>query len=104
MSETIKSPGGITVRFLEAIDCFKGKYGYWPTSLETDAETLAMIATVCLTPKGFYQLQSKINIVVSDEYRLLAKGKNNDVLDYSQEGWNIQHNNEAHDWLGFEED
>lgn len=34
MNKTIKVPGGIMVRLIEAVNGFRTKYGYWPDSLE----------------------------------------------------------------------
>ena len=42
MNRFVKSTGGNLVRIGQAIDGFKTKYGYWPTALQIDAETLDM--------------------------------------------------------------
>src|SRR5712692_8188914 len=62
MSKTIKSPGGVLVRVIEALNGFKTKYGHWPRTLELDNETIALLATQSLTPRGFFLLHSKIDL------------------------------------------
>lgn len=87
MSKTIKSPGGITVRFIEALNGFRKKFGYWPTTLEAEAQTIAFLATESLTPLGFFLLQSKVDVVIGDQGKILAKGPSGEVFDYGEEGW-----------------
>lgn len=50
MSKTIKVPGGIMVRLIEAVNGFRTKYGYWPDCLEAEAESIAFLATRSFTP------------------------------------------------------
>jgi hypothetical protein len=106
MNKTIKSPGGITVRFIEALNGFKNKYGHWPKTLEADAETIAFIATTSLTPLGFFLLQSKIDLVRGAEGKILTKGEREEVFDYGEEGWQSPcgHKHEASQWLGLDDD
>lgn len=87
MSKTINSPGGIIVRFIEALNGFKSKYGYWPSVVEAEEGTIAFLATESLTPFGFFLRQSKVDLVVGESSRILAKGKERDVFDYGEEGW-----------------
>ena len=106
MRTTIKNPGGITVRFVEAINGFRNKFGYWPTKLEVDTETIAFMATVSFTPLGFFLVQSKIEISIGALDKMLAKGKAGDVFDYGEEGWESPsgHDHNARNWLGLDED
>ncbi|MDI1270496.1 MAG: hypothetical protein PSV40_15520 [Polaromonas sp.] len=104
--KTIKSSGGITVRFVEALNGFKTKFGYWPEVLEAEAATIAVLATECLTPLGFFLLQSKVDVVAGVEGRILAKGRNGDIFDYGEEGWKTPdgHRQDARSWLGLDDD
>lgn len=104
MSKTIKSPGGITVRVIEAINGFKSKHGYWPSTIAADAELVATLATQCLTPLGFFLLQSKIDIVIGESCKLIANGNDRDVFDYGDEGWQGEHRHDARQWLGLDDD
>lgn len=106
MSKTIKSPGGITVRFIEAINGFRSKYGYWPTMIEAEDQTIAALAVHCLTPLGFFLLQSKIDLSIGQPGKILALGKPGDVFDYGEEGWQNQegHKHNACQWLGLDEE
>ena len=63
----IKTPGGIMVRVIEALNGFRTKHGYWPNTLEMDSESIACLATDLLTPFGFFLLQSRVEIVRSHE-------------------------------------
>lgn len=102
MNKTIKSPGGLTVRVIEALNGFRTKFGYWPTSLELEAGSIGYLATSCLTPLGFFLLQSKVELVVGDDAKILAKGRTGDVFDYGNEGWAGEHLHDAHAWLGLD--
>lgn len=105
MSKTIKSLGGITVRFIEAINGFKTKYGHWPTRVEADAQTIAFLATDSLTPLGFFLLQSKVELAVGEEMKIMAKGVGDEVFDYGTEGWQSEqiHKHDARQWLGLDD-
>lgn len=103
--QTIKRPGGITVRFIEALNGFKTKYDYWPSVLEAEAETIAFLASESLTPLGFFLLQSKVNLHIGEQGKILAKGKCGDVFDYGDEGWQSENGrkHDARQWLGLDE-
>ncbi|MEJ8845804.1 uracil-DNA glycosylase [Variovorax rhizosphaerae] len=102
MSETIKNEGGLTVRFIEALNGFKTKYGYWPERLEADAGTICALATSCLTPLGFFLLQSKLDVAEGMSDRILAMGHEGDAFDYGEEGWQGEHRHDARVWLGLD--
>ena len=106
MNKTIKTSGGITVRFIEAINGFRTKFGYWPDRVEADADTIAFLATVSFTPLGFFLVQSKLDVVVCASGKMLAKGHSGDVFDYGREGWQSTdaHQHDARPWLGLDED
>jgi hypothetical protein len=106
MNRTIKSRGGILVRSMEALNGFKTKYGYWPSVLEADAGTIAVLATECLTPLGFFLLQSKIDLVEGGEGHILSKGEVGDVFNYGDEGWQSEsgHRHDAQTWLGLDDE
>lgn len=46
VNKSFKSPGGMAVRFIEAINGYKSEFGPRPQSIEADAETLATLATI----------------------------------------------------------
>ena len=106
MSKTIKSPGGVLVRVIEALNGFKTKYGHWPKTLELDNETIALLATQSLTPRGFFQLHSKIDLEVGPPLKILAKGKAVEIFDYGEEGWKSPdgHRHSARQWLGLDDE
>jgi len=106
MSKTIKSQGGITVRFIEAINGFNTKYGHWPTALEAEGDTIASLATASLTPLGFFLLQSKVDLTIGEEGKIVAKGKDSEIFDYGEEGWQTPegHKHSARQWLGIDEE
>jgi hypothetical protein len=104
MNATIKTPDGVLVRVIEAIDGFKSKFGDWPGRVEAPAETIAIIATVSLTPHGFFLLQSKVELTLGADGKILALGKQGQVFDYGEEGWQIpSHKHSARTWLGIGE-
>jgi hypothetical protein len=111
MNKTIKSPGGITVRMVEALNGFRRKHGYWPTTLTAESAFISFLATKSLTPLGFFLLQSKVELVEGSEGALIASGRGADTFDYGEEGWqdlaDAQDRGAAVDaraWLGLDGD
>jgi hypothetical protein len=104
VSKTIRHPGGVLVRFIEAFNGFKTKFGYWPELVEAEPATISALATHCLTPLGFFLLQSKVDVVEGDRGKILAKSRRGDVFDYGDEGWQQEHEHDARAWLGLDED
>lgn len=92
------------VRVIETLNSFKTKYGYWPSKLEAGAAAISELVTHHLTPLGFFLLQSKVDIVEGSDEKILAIGRNEDVLDYGNEGWAVEHQHDARAWLGLDED
>lgn len=105
MNKTIKNPGGITVRFIEAINGFHTKHGYWPTMIEAEDATIAALATNCLTPLGFFLLQSKVELRSGEQGKIIAYGNERDIFDYGEEGLKLPagHKHNARDWLGLDD-
>lgn len=103
MNKTIKNEGGVAVRFIEALNGFKTKYGYWPDTIEAEAATICALATHCLTPLGFFLLQSKVDLIEGQPGVILAKGREGEVFDYGEEGWQGEHRHDARAWLGFDD-
>lgn len=88
MERFVKSAGGNLVRIGQAIDGFKTKYGYWPTALQIDAETLDMVKKYHLTDEGFKQLSGFVPITpVTGDVSIVTIGIGEDKFDYSREGW-----------------
>lgn len=81
MSKTIRDQGGVLCRIIEAINGFRSKFGHWPTVLVADSGTVALLATVHLTPLGFFLLQSKLDIETGQDLEILAKGAGGEVFD-----------------------
>ncbi|ANY61073.1 hypothetical protein MA05_01895 [Comamonas aquatica] len=67
-----------------------------------EASSIGVLATGCLTPLGFFLVQSKVDLVVGDDGKILAKGRNGDVFDYGDEGWRGEHQHDAYTWLGLD--
>ncbi|ACY34791.1 hypothetical protein [Comamonas thiooxydans] len=105
MSKTIKSQGGITVRIIEAINGFRAKHGRWPSKIQAEEATIAHLATVSFTPLGFFLLQSKLEVVVGEQGRILALGDGDEVFDYGERGWQESdgYNHDAMQWLGLDD-
>lgn len=105
MSKTIKTQGGVVVRFIEAINGFRSKHGCWPSKVLAEEATIAHLATVSLTPLGFFLLQSKLEVVVGEQGRILALGDGGEVFDYGEEGWQESdgHRHDAMQWLGLDD-
>ena len=88
MERFVKSAGGNLVRIGQAIDGFKTKYGYWPTALQADEETLNTLKKYHLTEEGFKQLSGFVSITpVTSGVSIVASGIGGDKFDYSREGW-----------------
>ena len=105
MSKTIKSPGGITVRLIEAVNGFRTKHGRWPSKIQAEEATIAYLATVSLTPLSFFLLQSKLEVIIGEQGRILALGDGNEVFDYGEDGWqeSDDHRHDAMHWLGLDD-
>lgn len=105
MSKTVKAPGGVTVRVMEALNGFRTKHGRWPERLEVEARTLADLATYSLTPLGFFLLQSKVDLTMGTDGKLVAFGPGDQTFDYGDEGWRTEgkHAHDARAWLGIHE-
>lgn len=101
----IRTSGGVSVRIVEALNGYRTKYGRWPEVLECEPELIAMLATSCLSPLGFYMLQSKVRLVQGSRTTLVAKGNGGEVFDYGGEGWQSEsgHQHDAREWLGWEQ-
>lgn len=110
MNKTIKSPGGITVRVIEALNGFKRKHGHWPSTLTADSALISFLATTSLTPLGFFLLQSKVELVEGAEGDIVATGRDGASFSYGDEGWQDLPVREgtrvvdARAWLGLDAD
>jgi hypothetical protein len=102
-SKTIKNSGGVAVRFIEALNGFKTKYGYWPDRIEAEPETICVLATHCLTPLGFFELQSKVELARGEPGKIVATARGDDAFDYGEEGWQTEHGHDARAWLGLDD-
>ena len=82
-STTIKTPGGVLVRVLAAIDGFHALFGTWPDAIEAPRETIADIENHCLTPLGLERLCSKLTLKPCEEITVVASGRDGaDRFDY----------------------
>ena len=104
MNQTIKRELGITVRFIEALNGFRKKHGYWPDRIEAHDATIAALATEYLTPLGFFLLQSKVSLIAGAEGVMVARGRDDDAFDYGREGLRTsKYKHDARAWLGLDE-
>lgn len=107
-SKTIKVSNGVTVRFLEAINGFKEKFGVWPEVIEGPVETIVEMARYHLTPLGFFLFQSKLEIreLTHGDMDILAIGPQENVFSYGSEGLQKQggYRHDARAWLGLDPD
>lgn len=93
--------GGNLVRTLQALDGFMATHGCWPTRLQMRPECLVDLAVHHLTPLGFYRLQSKVRLEISDELDLIARDEAGRLFDYGLHGWDVKNAGQpARDWLG----
>ncbi|MNZ78491.1 hypothetical protein D3C78_970670 [compost metagenome] len=93
--------GGNLVRTLQALDGFMATHGCWPTRLQIRPECLVDLATHHLTPLGFYRLQSKVQLEISDELDLIARDEAGRLFDYGLYGWDVKNTGQsAREWLG----
>jgi 8-oxo-dGTP pyrophosphatase MutT (NUDIX family) len=93
--------GGNLVRTLQALDGFMATHGCWPTRLQIRPECLVDLATHHLTPLGFYRLQSKVQLEISDELDLIARDEAGRLFDYGLYGWDVKKTGlSAREWLG----
>ena len=103
-AKEILAEGGMLVRVFQAIDGFKAKFGYWPTTLEFDAETIDFLESEIFTPQGMTKLRSKLTLSIGEANKMIARGKGRDTFDYGSEGWEFLRPEGAMDartWFGF---
>ena len=88
--------------FMEALEGFKTKFGYWPIEIEADAATIYDLLTEVLIPPVAFVALSKLRFVKSAEPVYLAKGRNGDIFDLIADNWSTysDHDHSASDWLG----
>jgi hypothetical protein len=105
MKKTILAGGGVLIRFLEALNGFKTKHGYWPDSFESDESSIALLATELVTPLGFFLIQSKVRLRVVEGGKIVTKGRDQDSFDYGREVWDASspHKHDALTWLGLDD-
>lgn len=93
--------GGNLVRTLQTLDGFIATHGCWPTRLQMRPECLVDLAVHHLTPLGFYRLQSKVKLEISNELDLIACDEAGRLFDYGQHGWDVKNVDQpARKWLG----
>lgn len=93
--------GGNLVRTLQALDGFMATHSCWPTRLQMRPECLVDLAVHHLTPLGFYRLQSKVRLEISNELDLIACDEAGRLFDYGQHGWDVKNTGQsAREWLG----
>lgn len=93
--------GGNLVRTLQTLEGFMATHGCWPTRLQMSPGCMAVLAVHHLTPLGFYRLQSKVQLEISDELDLIARDEAGRLFDYGQHGWDVKSAGQiAREWLG----
>jgi len=101
LSATVRDHSGVLVRVLSTLDGFHAKHGTWPTTLRLYDAGISALVTKHLTPRGFFQLHSKV---------LLEEGPMGDVIAMSSDGRSFSYSTDsgsgapqlAHEWLGLE--
>ncbi len=93
--------GGNLVRVLQAIGGFYATHNQWPTKLQIRPECLIDLVARHLTPAGFFRLQCRVTLVLSDEINVIAADDAGRVFDYGRQGYHAP-NAEApvREWLG----
>lgn len=78
--------GGNLVRVLQAIGGFHAAHHRWPTKLQIRPECLIDLVSRHLTPAGFFRLQCRLKLVLSDEINVIATDEAGRVFDYGRQG------------------
>ncbi|MGE4335648.1 MAG: NUDIX hydrolase [Pigmentiphaga sp.] len=92
--------GGNIVRVLQAIGGFHAIHGCWPTTVEMRPECLIDLVTNYLTPMGFFRMQCRLKLVLTDEINVIARGRGGLVFDYGRNGWDVPNAKApAREWL-----
>lgn len=75
----------------------------WPEALECQPELVATLATECLSPLGFYMLQSRLRTQVGPRGELMATGREGEEFTYGDEMERsaCQHEHDVHEWIGW---
>lgn len=98
------------MRVIEALNGFKRKHGYWPSTLTADCSLIFFLATTSLTPLGFFLLQPRVELVEGAEGHIVASGRDGASFSYGNEGWQDLPVREgtgvvdARAWLGLDAD
>jgi len=109
VNKTTKSHGGAMAQVLATLNGFRRLHGYWPNSLAAPSDLICSVATVCLTPLGFFLLQSKVDLIASPEGAVLARGHGSDSFSCSPEDRNVPSGPtagqvDARYWLGLDDE
>lgn len=61
--DIVKAAGiGSMPRVLDTLNCFRRRYGHWPTRLLIDAEMAVALQQDCITPIGWQALAAQVEI------------------------------------------
>lgn len=61
--DIVKAAGiGSMPRVLDTLNCFRRRYGHWPTRLLMDTEMAAALQQDCITPAGWQALAARVEI------------------------------------------
>jgi hypothetical protein len=98
--EHIRSGGGHWWRILETIHGFKAKYKHWPTKLRLPSAALRALRDIHLTPRGVLLLESKLQIMVAEDEKLICEDDAGLTFDYAKDGASgTKPHSAAEEWL-----
>lgn len=88
IEDIVKGRGvGSLPRVLDAINCFRRRYGHWPTILRIDAAMIGALQQDNLTPAGWKALTDKMEIH-SAKGTVIAEDGNGQSYEYRSEFMN----------------
>jgi hypothetical protein len=87
MASGIKNFGGNLVRVLQALDGFKGRFGYWPSEVHLCRAAITSLQDYHLTAEGFARLSAFVNLVPVEDIVMIARGPDGSVFNYGEEGF-----------------
>lgn len=100
----VREGGGMVRRVMHAIEAFHCTYGNWPTKLRLGANSLGFLVTHNLTPQGFFLLQTKLEVELSEQDALdiVAADDSDHAFDYVRDSADVPDGSpRATEWLGF---
>lgn len=89
------------VRFCAAIDGFRSQFGRWPVRVRLFPDALLDIRDHILTPEGFAQVESRVELVPDDDASMIAEDDSGARYNYGQSGFpETPPDTSAMEWFG----